>query len=55
MASSPQSRKRILTFAVSAALGVAGSGGWAQELEEELLDSATDEERVEDLRFFALS
>lgn len=49
MASSPQSRKRILTFAVSAALGVAGSGGWAQELEEELLDSATDEERVEEV------
>ena len=45
----PHSRKKILSFAVSAALGVAGSQGWAQELEEEALDAATEEESVEEV------
>ena len=40
----PHSRKKILSFAVSAALGVAGSQGWAQELEEEALDAAGEDE-----------
>ena len=47
----PHSRKKILSFAVSAALGVAGSQGWAQELEEEALDAAavSEEESVEEV------
>jgi iron complex outermembrane receptor protein len=46
MMAKPCSRKKILSFAVSAALGVAGSSVWAQELEEELLDSETDAQLI---------
>ena len=47
----PHSRKSILSFAVSAALGVAGSQGWAQELEEEALDATavSEEDSVEEV------
>lgn len=35
----PKSHKKVLPFAVSAALGFAGAGVWAQELEEETLEA----------------
>ena len=40
----PRSKKSVLSFAVSAALGVAGSNGWAQELDEETVDTAVEKE-----------
>lgn len=40
----PRSKQTVLSFAVSAALGVAGSNGWAQELDEETVDTAVEKE-----------
>jgi outer membrane receptor protein involved in Fe transport len=40
----PRSKKTVLSFAVSAALGVGGSSGWAQELDEETVDTAVEKE-----------
>ena len=40
----PRSKQTVLSFAVSAALGVGGSSGWAQELDEETVDTAVEKE-----------